>query len=291
MTRPRHLSHLPSHRSVLVARRTCRAPRSTPTTVHPHASLVFVLEGTAEAWCGTTYSVKPGDVLLIPEGMPHYLTSRDAAETLVLSLCTSCMTSAPDHGLVAVFHEVAAGAGALRTVAVESRRQLGSLLTSLEGELGSASPWRDLAVEGYLALISTIVLRAGGAETLASGPTLSARALSFITPHATSGISLAEVAAHVHRSTAHTAAVVKSETGRTVVQWITHARLAVACQLLLHSDETVEAIGARVGFASPSHFHRVFKRLHRLTPSAWRKVHRTAVGRGGAPPIRAEVES
>ncbi|MCA9615679.1 MAG: helix-turn-helix domain-containing protein [Myxococcales bacterium] len=33
-------------------------------------------------------------------------------------------------------------------------------------------------------------------------------------------------------------------------------------------------VAARVGFASPSHFHRAFRRLHAVSPGEWRATHR-----------------
>lgn len=249
-------------------------------TVHPHASVAYYERGRADVWCGATYSLHPGDVLLIPEGMPHYTASAEDAHVLVLSMCTSCLTSVPGHHLAAMLHAVSEGASAVRTVAPGDRDAFRTLLVSLGKELGTNAAWQELAVDGYLSLLAAMLLRADSALDVTKGAelgaTVSARALAFITRRATEGISLAEVARHVHRSAAHTAAVVKAETGRTVVEWITQARLAQARQLLLRTDESVEAIGSRMGFASPSHFHRVFKRHHGATPSDWRRAHAMA---------------
>jgi AraC family transcriptional activator of pobA len=195
-------------------------------------------------------------------------------------MCTSCMMSAPGQRLATMLRAVSEGASPVRTVAMNDRETFQWLLVSMHGELEADAAWKALAIEGYLSLLAAIVLRADRALDVMNGAephaTLSGRALAFITEKATDGISLADVARHVHRSAAHTATVVKAETGRTVVEWITHARLAAARQLLLKSDESVESIGSRMGFASPSHFHRVFKRHHGATPSEWRKAHFSA---------------
>jgi AraC family transcriptional regulator, transcriptional activator of pobA len=68
---------------------------------------------------------------------------------------------------------------------------------------------------------------------------------------------------------------VKNATGETVVGWITRTRLSESRQLLLHTDESIETIAERCGFASASHFHRAFRRLHDMSPGEWRRVHRT----------------
>ncbi len=100
-----------------------------------------------------------------------------------------------------------------------------------------------------------------------------AKALAFIEGHATRGVSLQDVGRHVARSPNHVAAAVKATTGRTVGQWSTHVRMAAARQLLLHSDETIEAIAERMGFSSSSHFYRTFRRTPGQSPAAWRRAH------------------
>jgi AraC-like DNA-binding protein len=69
------------------------------------------------------------------------------------------------------------------------------------------------------------------------------------------------------------ASLVKKATGVTVVGWITRARMSDCRQLLLHTEESVEVIAERCGFASPSHFHRAFKRAHGMPPGEWRRAH------------------
>jgi AraC-like DNA-binding protein len=46
--------------------------------------------------------------------------------------------------------------------------------------------------------------------------------------------------------------------------------MAQARRLLLHSDERVDVIAERVGYADATHFIRMFRREHGATPAAWR---------------------
>jgi transcriptional regulator GlxA family with amidase domain len=66
----------------------------------------------------------------------------------------------------------------------------------------------------------------------------------------------------------------KEHTGRTVVEWITHSRMALARQFLLTTDEPIDAIATRVGYASSAHFQRTFRRVHHTSPHQWRLAHR-----------------
>jgi AraC family transcriptional activator of pobA len=57
-----------------------------------------------------------------------------------------------------------------------------------------------------------------------------------------------------------------------VVEWIIAARLAEARRLLLHGDEMVDVIAERVGYADATHFIRLVRREHGMTPAAWRSA-------------------
>jgi AraC-like DNA-binding protein len=67
------------------------------------------------------------------------------------------------------------------------------------------------------------------------------------------------------------AGVVRKETGRTVGQWILEYRMAEARRRLRGTDEHVDTIAERVGYADVTHFIRLFRRTHGLTPAAWRR--------------------
>jgi AraC-like DNA-binding protein len=48
--------------------------------------------------------------------------------------------------------------------------------------------------------------------------------------------------------------------------------MAEARRRLRATDERVDAIATRVGYADVTHFIRQFRRAHGMTPSAWRKA-------------------
>jgi len=75
----------------------------------------------------------------------------------------------------------------------------------------------------------------------------------------------------VGRSATHLATVMRKETGRTVGQWILEHRMAEARRRLRGTDEQVEVIAERVGYADVTHFIRLFRRTHGVTPAAWRR--------------------
>jgi AraC-like DNA-binding protein len=46
--------------------------------------------------------------------------------------------------------------------------------------------------------------------------------------------------------------------------------MAEARRRLLHSDERIDIVAERIGYADVTHFIRMFRREHGVTPAAWR---------------------
>jgi AraC-like DNA-binding protein len=101
-----------------------------------------------------------------------------------------------------------------------------------------------------------------------------AMVFEFIEGHFHEPISLNDVARAVGLSPGHLTTIVGRKTERTVQQWITERRMTEARRLLVETDLTVDAIGARVGYRDPSYFIKSFKRTHTLTPLQWRRADR-----------------
>jgi AraC-like DNA-binding protein len=89
-------------------------------------------------------------------------------------------------------------------------------------------------------------------------------------------LSLPQVARAVGRSPAHLTTTLKRHTGLSLIQWLTLRRMAEARWQLLSTDEPVGVIAERVGYGDLTHFARLFRRQHGLTPRDWRNRARGA---------------
>jgi AraC-like DNA-binding protein len=85
-----------------------------------------------------------------------------------------------------------------------------------------------------------------------------------------SPIGLADVAKAVDRSPAYLTAVVREETGRTVLQWIIERRMREAERLLIETEQPLHAIAAAVGYDNVGYFIRQFSKRHGAPPGGWR---------------------
>lgn len=213
---------------------------------------------------GGDWKLGAGDVLLVPAGAPHRMVEARQVESWTLALDER-------FGPLDRVRE-----GASPVIAIPGGRQgwLGSLLAELERAPGDGPVARSLR---------TLVL----AEIAAAAPAVGIidETLRFIEAHCLRPLGLAEVAAAIGRSPAHLTTIVRRATGRSVGQWIMHGRVVEAERLLLQSNGPVDEIAARVGYADATHFTRLFRRVHGVTPAMWRA--RRSPGGTGVPSHRA----
>lgn len=97
-------------------------------------------------------------------------------------------------------------------------------------------------------------------------------ALDYITRNYSKPLSLQDIAKEVGLSSYRLAHVVKSHTGKTVLQIITHARVQNARQLLESTSKSCTDIAYEVGFNDQSYFIKHFKRITGITPARYRRT-------------------
>ncbi len=275
------------HRPVLGER--CAGPPQEPV-VHTHASVALLLSGRSVMHMGSAWTVEAGDVFLVPEGAPHYRLDQEPSAYTGVGVCMSCLP-AESWGptLRALFVAVGEGACPILRPGDADREELARTLQCLREEPDAGAPW---LVEARLGVLTALLRRASpAAAARPQDSPIVARALDHIARHALEPLSLVDVARAVARAPSHLATRVKAETGESVGAWIAHARMAQARELLLRGDDTVDVVAEKVGYSSPSHFHRTFRRMHGLSPAAWREQHRLGPLSPPAPPATAPPRS
>jgi len=85
-------------------------------------------------------------------------------------------------------------------------------------------------------------------------------------------ISINDICNSIYLSPCHFKRIFKEYTGKTPYQYLLNIRLEKAKELLRLRECSVEEIARLCGFVNSGHFSTVFKRVVKLSPSAYRKV-------------------
>jgi len=101
------------------------------------------------------------------------------------------------------------------------------------------------------------------------------RAEELIDARLDGALSLADLARSCRLSIRHFTRAFRQSTGVSAHRWLTQRRLERARALLQSSEEPLKDIAIVCGFATQSHFTRVFTRAMGIGPGAWRRLRRS----------------
>ncbi len=94
----------------------------------------------------------------------------------------------------------------------------------------------------------------------------------FIRNRYAENLTIAEIAESVYLTPTYVCLLFKQETGLTVNDYLTRVRIDKAKELLRGSEKKLYDVCLSVGYASPSYFSRLFKKLVGCTPSEYRDM-------------------
>lgn len=260
----------------------CNGPvRVGAPVTHGHAALVFCTGGESRVDLRGEWELREGDLLLVPAGEPHRMLRSRRLERWALGFSVSAFASGDVAPLLEPLERVREGASAVVRIPSARHEYLGGLFRELE-RVGRSPPGASKGSEAVERSLLTLVLAeveraAGTAELLpSSGGGVVGRALRYIERNCLRPLTLVEVAAAIGRSPAHVTTALTRATGRSAVQWIVSGRMVEARRRLRHSDDRIDVVAERVGYADPTHFIRMFRREHGVTPAAWRALQARA---------------
>ncbi len=131
-----------------------------------------------------------------------------------------------------------------------------------------ASPGRREEIRDYLAALASMIITG---NTRRENSTVM-KAIQFIRgSYANKGLKLQDVAREVHLSPNYFSYLFKKSTDRNLWDYLTEIRMEEAKRLLEHSDKKRYEIAEMIGYESPEHFSRVFKKYYGVSPAEYRK--------------------
>lgn len=103
-------------------------------------------------------------------------------------------------------------------------------------------------------------------------PRALARAQAFIAEHLGESFSLSDLAHAACISRFHFARLFRASTGCSPMEYVLHARMAAAKQMLARGDQKIAATAAALGFFDQSHFTRTFRRVTGVSPRTFSRT-------------------
>jgi AraC-like DNA-binding protein/quercetin dioxygenase-like cupin family protein len=226
-----------------------------------------------------------GDLVLVPPGSAHRASADEGSRVRGVAFPLGTPLTADLTPLLAPFERVRRGATCVAPLGPRARPFTRALdeLAGAPAAISSATPRGLLVQRAWLTLLLAEiegVMAASPSAPVAASPDASTStelvtaALGLVEQRALGPFSLADVARLLGRSPSHVAHAVKHGTGQSVGQWILRRRLDEARERLRLTDERVDIIAERVGYADPSHFVRLFRRAEGVSPAAYRRASR-----------------
>lgn len=105
---------------------------------------------------------------------------------------------------------------------------------------------------------------------LVSGISPVQRAVAYIHEHLGQGLSLQQVARHVHMNSNYFSELFKRETGKNYIEFVTEAKMQKAMTMLRETPSKISEVANEVGYEDLKYFNRLFKKFTGATPSEYR---------------------
>jgi AraC family transcriptional regulator, arabinose operon regulatory protein len=234
---------------------------------------IFIYCTQGLGWCelaGQNFSVKPGELLIIPPGISHAYGADEKKpwsifwvhaaganmklllEELGVSIERPLLFLGQDPQLVALFEE-----------AIEIL------------EHGYTAPHLLYASRTLAHLTGLMIWHRHQKWQGDPEPRQKmAQSIAFMKSHLNRPLKVSHLAAMVNLSSSHYSALFKRQTGYAPIDYFIRLRLHQACQLLDNTDLSVKEVAAALGYEDPFYFSRIFKALNDISPTEYRMLHK-----------------
>jgi AraC-like DNA-binding protein len=258
---------------------TDRRDMDFQTHSHDFHKIVLCLSGQVTyVMEGSTYYLRPWDMLLIPEHQIHQSNMRSSAEPyerIILWINDGFLRGFGEEALLDVFRWPYRQHCGLFRPDVQSRRVLIEKLLEVEHCQGADTPGHGLLATTYL-LQFLLELRcllqmertAPEAEAVRSDPRFN-EMLEYINGNLGEDLSIDALARRFYISPSHLMHAFKRHTGCTVHQYVRQKRLILASERIRGGDSVADA-AVQAGFLDYTTFLKAFRRQYGCAPSALR---------------------
>ena len=241
-----------------------RQPRSTH-----HAIFIYCVKGGGWAeLAGRLYTVRAGDLLVLPPGVPHTYGAHAS------SPWTIHWARAAGADLREYLNALGVSAEA-PLLGLGEDLQLVRLFNELVNALERGVSFPHLLHASHtLAHLLALVIEHRHERQRDSSDSVQkvAESIIYMSEHLGEPLRVTTLAALANLSPAHFAVRFKEQTGCAPRDYLHLLRIHRACQLLRSSTLSVKEVAARLGYQDQFHFSRQFKAFQGVSPSEYREA-------------------
>jgi AraC-like DNA-binding protein len=95
--------------------------------------------------------------------------------------------------------------------------------------------------------------------------------MQHIEKHFSDNINNDKLASNANMAVNSFARLFKNSTGISIQQYIIRTKIEAACNLMHHSNKTIDEIAFDCGFSDRHHFAKIFKKVMNMNPAYYKK--------------------
>ena len=240
---------------------------------HPFIHMIYAADGEASFTAGSEDTVlKAGTVVLIPKDVKHaYINNSENAAGGIFNFLEIKFVPSKH------FEEIFSGEKAF----FSTDSLAGELFKKIVFEYGGNSGFSDDAAESYLDAMLNIIAEnycteressSKYVDTSAFTP-LSKRIVEWLEEHYAENVSLDDLADTLGYNKSYLCKAYKQNTENTILDTLNMIRIRHAAEIITYSDLSLSQVAKDCGFATVSHFNRVFHSYVGITPGQCRRVY------------------
>lgn len=248
---------------ILWVARSCVTPQSgVKAHAHPYYHMIYVENGNCSMVAGgQSYTLEQGQCILIPPETEHSYSNEGSATIDYQEIKFAASKSIPLHISDSTL------VGSLFQQIVREYPLLGRLADKSASVYMSALLYALTEKDRLNEAVTFQYVDASAFGELAQNVTL------YLEAHYQEDLRLDDVAQALGNNKSYLCVAFKKDTGITILDCLNTIRIRRAAELIVYSDHSFTQVADMCGFASVSHFNRVFLKYVGITPGQCRRAY------------------
>lgn len=259
--------------------------RSEPYTMearhyHNYYEIYFLLSGKRGMFIKDThYEVVTGGVLFVNKFDLHKTVNTDVAPHERIGLYFSDHFIEQFHGTAVheTLEELFQQKNRMLQLNIQQHTVVENMMRQMYHEYIRPQTMHELYLEGILVQLLVLLLRIRNQSPIPrhhqnDTTTKILDVIEYCNRHYDQSLTLADAAGQCYMSPFHFSRLFKKVTGFTFIEYMNTLRVKEAQILIRDTDMKIIEISEQVGFASLTHFGRIFKQVTQLSPTQYKRI-------------------